>query len=461
MSSGPRKLRSNSTVTRAPPTKPSATSRRAPTQASGPASPAATAEDAAATAAAIAMAAASTAATAAAAAPTMPPTPTKPGGSNPNYLLALSNGNKPTKSPTHSASSSPTSSATSTPSTSGRSSADSSATLRSTSSNPELFKYTVQNIPQAFATQKKFFDVLTTHLLLNDIDTLKVNYNKSCLLITRNEIPASFENRLRVATSDARISIKPINRPKKIQNPAKKSPLFSIVIKDVDHDIEERDILISAPHLKVHKMWRIISRKTNKPTPLIRLISDDVITIDSLLTDGIVLFGRLHRCEPSNAPPPTPVQCAKCFTLGHQASECSQKPICPRCTGTHAPNKCPKEDPECPFCKGPHPAWSRKCPEFHKLTVTDETQTLPTIIIDPPTEFADPVDVTDEAPEEINLSQVHAKALIAFVTKTLFDLLPLNRPKTQQAIQDASLAIFNLKTRINHSGRLIHFTFDA
>ncbi|KAJ3641869.1 hypothetical protein Zmor_028339, partial [Zophobas morio] len=180
---------------------------------------------------------------------------------------------------------------------------------------------------------------------------------------------------LKVVTLDARLTIIPINRPKKIQTPAKKSPLFSIVIKDVDQDIEERDIVIRAPHLKVHKMWRIISRKTNKPTLLIRLISDDVITINTLLTDGIVLFGRLHRCEPSNAPPPTPVQCSKCFTLGHQASECSQKPICPRCTGTHAPNKCPKEDPECPFCKGPHPAWSRKCPEFLKLTVTDETQT--------------------------------------------------------------------------------------
>ncbi|KAJ3641449.1 hypothetical protein Zmor_027956 [Zophobas morio] len=413
MSSGPRKLRSHSTATRTPSTKPPATSRRAPTQAPA----AAPAEDAAATAAAVALAAACSAAPAAAAAPTMPPTPTK--------------------------------------------SADTSATLRSTSSNHELFKYTVQNIPQAFARQKKFFEILTTHLLLNDIDTLKVNYNRSCLLITRNELPASFENRLRVATLDARITIKPINRPKKTQTPAKKSPLFSIVIKDVDQDIEERDILISAPHLKVHKMWRIISRKTNKPTALIRLIFDDVITIDTLLTDGIVFFGRLHRCEPSNAPPPTPVQCSKCFTLGYQASECSQKPICPRCTGTHAPNKCPKEDPECPFCKGSHPAWSRKCPEFVKLTVTDETQTLPTIIIDPPTEFADPVDITDEAPEEVNLSQINAKAPIAFVTKTLFGLLPLNRPKTQQAIQDASLAIFNLKTRINHSGRLIHFTFDA
>ncbi|KAJ3641909.1 hypothetical protein Zmor_028379 [Zophobas morio] len=439
MSSGTRRLRSNSTATRAPPTKPLATSGRAPSTRPAPAP-------------------------AAAAPPTSQTTssPTKTmGESNPTFSHALHGAHhqtKPQKSPPPSP----------VPSTSGRStSVASETTMNSLNSStvsqpPEvLYKYTIQNIPQKFATQKQLYAVLITHLALKDVETLKVNFNKSALLITRSELPANFEARLRVACLDNKVTINIINRPKKSLAPAKKAPFFSIVIRDVDLDIEERDILEIAPHLKIHKMWRIVSKKTNKPTPLIRVISADVSTIDGLLTDGIVLFGRLHRCEPSNAPPPTPVQCSKCFTLGHQASECSQKPICPRCTETHAPNKCPKEVPECPFCKGPHPAWSRKCPEFLKLTVTDETQTLPTIIIDPPTEFADPVDLTDEAPEEVNLSQIHAKALIAFVTKTLFDILPLNIPKTQQAIQEASLAVFNLKTRINHSGRLIHFTFDA
>ncbi|KAJ3665233.1 hypothetical protein Zmor_000738 [Zophobas morio] len=456
MPSSSRSLRSNSTTVKAPPTKPPATSGRA--AARSPAAPAT-----AAITAAVAPPAAPPETPTSAAAPTSStqttmPITTTPGGSNPNYIHALlHNQPKPTAQTT-----SPTQSMTSVSTGSGRSSpAESVTTLRSTTPNPDLFKYTIQNIPQPVATQKQFYAILTSHLLLRDIETLKVNHNRSCLLITHSELAANFEARLRVACVDARITLKPINRPQKILSPAKKAPLFSIVIKDIDLDIEERDILLSAPHLKIHKMWRIVSRKTNKPTPLIRLISDDVATIDGLLTDGIALFGRLHRCEPSNPPPPTPVQCTKCFTLGHQASECAQKPICPRCSDTHAPNKCPKQEPECPFCKGPHPAWSRKCPEFLKLTVTDETQTLPTVIIDPPSEFADPVDITDETPEEINLSQIHAKALIAFTTKTLFDLFPLIRPKTQQAIQDASRMIFNLTTRINHSGRLLHFTFDG
>ncbi|KAJ3649662.1 hypothetical protein Zmor_021389 [Zophobas morio] len=203
------------------------------------------------------------------------------------------------------------------------------------------FKYSIQNIPARLATQKKFFTILTTHLLIKNIEILKVNFNKSALLITGSELPPSFQALLQTACSDAAITIGPINRRTKPQTNPKKSPHFSLVIHDVDIDIEERDVLNHALslNLKIHKMWRIVKKKNNKPTPLIRIISDHAPKIDLFLTIGINLFGRHHQCEPSNPPPPTPVQCPKCFTLGHNTSKCPKKPICPTCPDSHAPNK--------------------------------------------------------------------------------------------------------------------------
>ncbi|KAJ3650900.1 hypothetical protein Zmor_016975 [Zophobas morio] len=312
----------------------------------------------------------------------------------------------------------------------------------------EYFKYTIQNIPTKFAPQKHLYTLLTTHLLVRDIEVLKANFNKSALLITRSELPPNFHSQLQRACSDASVTIGPINPRNRPQQNSKKSPYFSIVVRDVDISIEEMDIVNHATSvdLKIHKIWRIVSKKTNKPTPLVRVISSDPQTIDTLLNSGLNIFGRHHPCEPSHPPPPTPVQCPKCFTLGHTASECNKKPICPTCPNTHAPNKCPKTDPQCPFCHGNHPAWSRKCPEFEKLTVTPETPTIPTYIINPPAEFADPVDPLDDVPEpvEINVSTIHAKALIAYTTKLFFDLFPHEKSKTQSAIKNASQAIFKI-----------------
>ncbi|RZC36784.1 hypothetical protein BDFB_007159 [Asbolus verrucosus] len=143
-------------------------------------------------------------------------------------------------------------------------------------------------------------------------------------------------------------------------------------------------------------MWRIKSCKTGKPTPLIRVITHQKNTIDHLLIHGISLFGRTYYAKASNAPTPTSIQCSRCFQFGHALADCPNKPIYPKCPNSHPPNKCPEATPSCPFCQGNHPAWSRSCPKFKKLTITDETPVLLTKIIDPPAEFADPVEPNDD-----------------------------------------------------------------
>jgi hypothetical protein len=125
----------------------------------------------------------------------------------------------------------------------------------------------------------------------------------------------------------------------------------------------------------VYKLiWCIKSRKTNKFTNLILVNTENTDTVDFLLTHGLVLYGKHHQCEPSKPPTPTPLQCTKCFQLGHHVTACPNKPACPKCPQTHAPNKCEGAISTCLLCGGPHAAWSRSCPSIKTAPITEEGQ---------------------------------------------------------------------------------------
>ncbi|KAH0818277.1 hypothetical protein GEV33_004514 [Tenebrio molitor] len=131
--------------------------------------------------------------------------------------------------------------------------------------------------------------------------------------------------------------------------------VFSVVIKHVDHDIDENDInqVLASLELPIHRLWRIKSHQSNKFTTL---ITEDTATVDFLLNNGLTLFGKHHQCEPSMPPEPTPLQCTKCYQLGHHATARTNKPACPKCPETHAPNNCEAETPRCLHCGDAHAA---------------------------------------------------------------------------------------------------------
>jgi hypothetical protein len=73
-----------------------------------------------------------------------------------------------------------------------------------------------------------------------------------------------------------------------------------------------------------------------------------------------------------------------------------------------------------------------------------------------PAVIADP-DITLNEPVKPTIS---AKQTIAFVTKILYDLFPLQRPKIHELIELTASKILNTRTRINHTGQRIYFTFE-
>ncbi|KAH0820870.1 hypothetical protein GEV33_001921 [Tenebrio molitor] len=57
------------------------------------------------------------------------------------------------------------------------------------------------------------------------------------------------------------------------------------------------EIATLCPSLSIVKAWRIVSRKTNRPTSFIRVLTTDKWTVDHMLINGIDLYGRTFVCE--------------------------------------------------------------------------------------------------------------------------------------------------------------------
>jgi hypothetical protein len=145
----------------------------------------------------------------------------------------------------------------------------------------------------------------------------------------------------------------------------KKTAVFSVVIRSVDHDITENDVKeeLDSLELKIVRIWRIKSMKTNQFTPP---NPSDNFGNGHHRYSHHPGHGRHHKCETSHTSLPIPVQWSRCFNRGHLAPNCPNRPICPTCPNWHPPNKWPLKHPKCPFCERNHPAWSLKSPTRHQ-----------------------------------------------------------------------------------------------
>jgi hypothetical protein len=85
-------------------------------------------------------------------------------------------------------------------------------------------------------------------------------------------------------------------------------------------------------------------------------------------------------------------------------------------------------------------------------------------IIDPPAEFAVPCSPSDDSEASDPLMEAPlavVKGIISFTMKALFDLFPLQKAKIQKILEETSKAVFNVTTKVSHSGHKIHFTYDV
>lgn len=144
------------------------------------------------------------------------------------------------------------------------------------------------------------------------------------------------------------------------------SATYSVVIHGVELGITDAEISnhLNANHLEHRYCKRIVSKATDQPTRIIRVITGNVATFEHLLANGIYYRFRHYAVEPSRPPTPLPIPCGKCSQFTHITQNCTTPTKCLKCGAAHATGRCTTELPvKCGTCKSEgYVAWSTKCP---------------------------------------------------------------------------------------------------
>lgn len=145
------------------------------------------------------------------------------------------------------------------------------------------------------------------------------------------------------------------------------SSSYSVIIGSVEHEILDLEI---SEHLKGSGMRhryckRITAKANNKPTRMIRIITDCLKTSEQLLNEGIFYKHKHYPVFPSLPPAPIPQPCPKCLQFTHTKEQCTTPPKCTKCNGPHHFSTCNSSLPmKCAGCGSEdHAAWSIKCPK--------------------------------------------------------------------------------------------------
>lgn len=144
-------------------------------------------------------------------------------------------------------------------------------------------------------------------------------------------------------------------------------PSYSVVISQMESEITDEEISnhLNNQDLQHRYCKRIVSRATNQPTLLIRVITSSEKTFEKLLSEGVYFMYKHYPVYPSKAPTPIPTACNKCGQFTHTTDNCSTPVKCLKCSGAHKTDTCSTQlPPKCGSCglEG-HVAWSMKCPK--------------------------------------------------------------------------------------------------
>lgn len=142
---------------------------------------------------------------------------------------------------------------------------------------------------------------------------------------------------------------------------------YSAVISQVEIEIKEEEIsnFLKKNQITHRYCKRIISKKTNKPSLFIRIITSEVKSYEKLINEGIFFKCRHYIAKPSYPPDPIPVPCARCSQFTHTTDKCNSPIICSKCGQQHKESECTTSlPPRCTACQSTeHVAWSIKCPK--------------------------------------------------------------------------------------------------
>lgn len=234
--------------------------------------------------------------------------------------------------------------------------------------------------------------------------------------------------------------------------PPRASPMLSAVIRGVDPSLTDVDIQteLQAEGLDIKRTLRI--KNASGPTYMVRILTDSSDTIDQALRFGVYIFKQKYRTEPSRSPPPIALRCDRCQTYNlHSTDKCPNTPVCSHCRGPHSITKCEHlaATPICNTCQSDHPTYSYKCKSKPEPLPDHPPSVAPILTKDP---------ITLSTNSQFPL--VTTEALLRFITLTLQNIHPYQRPFILAQIDRAAQLVFQANMKATYSGLHAHFHFE-
>lgn len=125
------------------------------------------------------------------------------------------------------------------------------------------------------------------------------------------------------------------------------------VVSDVDLDLKDdvfKTMIVCTPPCKIISVRRLGTSKCMK----ILFASGK---LPSHIKAGLVRY-------PVRPFVPRPLQCHKCFKIGHVQGFCTRDLVCAKCGGNHHVDSCESQAYRCPNCNGEHLATDKGCPSL-------------------------------------------------------------------------------------------------
>lgn len=223
----------------------------------------------------------------------------------------------------------------------------SSASVSTVKTAPQRWPHTMLFMPEDPASNLRLLNRQVLSVLLeetapNEIKDVRINARKNVLAV--DVMHRSALQSLRHITEIGNVKVRPMV--------ATGCNGTVGVIYDVDLSISANDLPILIKPATEGTRITHITRLGN--SRCLRLVFEG----DSL--PSYVKVGHVrHSVRPYI---PKPLQCYKCFKMGHVKGVCENKVVCPRCAESHSKDACSATMLRCPNCHGAHEASSKDCP---------------------------------------------------------------------------------------------------
>lgn len=230
---------------------------------------------------------------------------------------------------------------------------------------------------------------------------------------------------------------------------------YSVVIASVQLDMDEKVLSeeLDKQNLKHRYCKRIVSKATQKPTTLIRIITGSQQTFETLLAEGFYFKYQHYPVYPSKPPVPLPQPCKKCLSFDHPTDSCNNNLKCTKCFGSHSVNKCTSTlPPKCTSCNSEeHQAWSLHCPK----RPTKPIEGIPNIQIKSLNKKSNEISPVKRNSRIHSPVTIHDCIINTYINK-LNDTKNVNREELLSKLKKRFVNDFNIDTNAVFSGSRVY-----